>query len=508
MCLTHPVAKGLNRWNWDGDEILFDAVVPSSRRPIGRTRGPAYDIDIREFLVTENNTVVRKELAEKLPGFLQAQGADPATFKLRGPYAFDQRAHLLAAYVAATIRYVPGDGRDPWQFPEETLALRSGDCEDIAFLLASLLMAAGISGYNVRVAIGKLHMRDKQGQKTSYDHVWVMYKCEAGHWLLLEPLQLDSHRPAPKAKRQVLQVDYEPFFLFNCNHLWAVKGRGNRPSFQANLHGEWKRWRPSFAGEVHQSILNEALQGAPQAVLDALNRHFSCILGIGPVVDDIDNFMSHGYDSRDHFDNGFIHEGWDRVHQRLAAFQAQRTDFDQFAYAAHGIADFYAHSSYLHFARLVGDRARPYDPADPGAGLLRRPSYVTPSGFDLATGPFSRNARFFKGGPAEAAQAWDGQLISGRYAQKGDSQGLIEALTFIPKELLNSPGFAQRGALPHHNEIAVDHEHLDDHHLLYQAGPATGRAADRLLYANQFSWRRATAVVHIRQAFVQSWGAI
>jgi hypothetical protein len=508
MCLSHPVAKGLNRCNWDGDEILFDAVVPSSRRPIGRTRGAAYDIDIREFLVTENNTVVRRELSEKLPPFLLAQGADPATFKVRGPYAFDQRAHLLASYVGATIRYVPGDGRDPWQFPEETLALRSGDCEDIAFLLASLLLAAGISGYNVRVALGKLHMRDRQGRKSSYDHSWVMYKSEAGQWLLLEPLQLDSHRPKATAPRQVLEAEYEPYFLFNCDHLWAVKGQGNRPSFKANLHGEWKRWRPSFAGEVHQSILNEALLGAPQTVLDALNRHFSCVLGFGPVVDDIDNFLSHGYDSRDHFDNGFISEGWERVQERLTKFKDERTDFDQFAYAAHGIADFYAHSSYLHFARIAGGRAQPYDPADPSAGLLRTPSYAADASFDLATGPFTLNPRVFKGSPADAAQAWAGQLISGRYAQKADSHGLIEALTFIPKGLLNSPGFAQRGGLPHHNEIAVDHEHLDADHLLYQAGPVTGRAADRLVYANQFKWRRDTAVTHIRQAFVQSWGPI
>jgi hypothetical protein len=109
-------------------------------------------------------------------------------------------------------------------------------------------------------------------------------------------------------------------------------------------------------------------------VLDALNRHFSRILGFGPVVDDIDNFLSDGYDSRDHFDNGFINEGWQRVQERLGAFQQQRTDFDQFAYAAHGISDFYAHSSYLHFARIARGRATPCDPCNPAAGLRQLPS--------------------------------------------------------------------------------------------------------------------------------------
>jgi len=48
----------------------------------------------------------------------------------------------------------------------------------------------------------------------------------------------------------------------------------------------------------------------------------------------------------------------------------------------------------------------------------------------------------------------------------------------------------------------------DRKHRLYQAGPATGDKRDRLSYANQFLWRRNTAVAHIRQAFVYSWGPI
>jgi hypothetical protein len=508
MCLTHPVAQGLNRWNWDGDEILFDAVVPASRRPIGRNHGPAYDIDVREFLVSENNAVVRRELGEKLPTFLLEQGADPETFRVRKAYVFDQRAHLLAAYVASIVKYRTDKDGNVWQFPEETLALRSGDCEDIAFLLASLLLAAGISGYNVRVALGRLHMRDRRGQRQTFDHAWVMYKCEAGHWLLLEPLQLDQARPRAGSARQVQTAYYEPYFLFNREHLWAVRGQGDRISFKTDLHRAWKRWKPSFAGEVHRSILNEALTGAPQAVLDALNRHFTRIVGIGPMVDDIDNFVTHGYDSRDHFDNGFISESWQLVGQRLADFKRERTDFDKFAYAAHGIADFYAHSSYLHFARLSGGCAQPFDPAQPLAGMPELPDYGPTTSFDLTGGRFSLNANVYRGQPAQRAAAWAGQLISGRYAQKGDSHSAIEALTFIPKSLQARPGFAARGGLPHHNEIAVDQATADPAHVLYRPGPATGRAQDRLVYANQFQWRRATAVAHIRQAFEQNWGVI
>jgi transglutaminase-like putative cysteine protease len=59
---------------------------------------------------------------------------------------------------ARSIRYTRTTSRDydTWLFPDETLALKRGDCEDISFLIASLLIASGISPYTVRVAIGYL----------------------------------------------------------------------------------------------------------------------------------------------------------------------------------------------------------------------------------------------------------------------------------------------------------------------------------------------------------------
>lgn len=520
MCLFRPNLTHINRWNWDGDHIVFESIVPSSRRAIGQTRGKGYDIDVREFLVSENNAVTKRTLSRDLPAHFRQRGehgVDLSALTRREMGDFDMRAHLIASYVSATIQYKGTDGQDPWQFPDETLSLKAGDCEDIAFLLASLLLASGISGYNVRVALGKVIARDANGRKQRFDHMWVMYKCEAGHWLVLEPLRLDSHRPvtptaAVQGKRSGIaprlrppQVEYRPCFLFNRDHLWMIKEQQDCPNFQEMIRRKWNRLHPTFAGQVHRTILHEALEGvAPPFVLDALDRHFSRIAGISPVIDDIDNFLTHGYDSRDHFDNGLIPESWQRVHDRLNGFDSNNSNLDLFAYAAHGIADFYAHSSYLHFAKLVDGAALPYDATRPDLCLASPPTYAAGTSFDLAAGPFSINNRIFTGNKADAAQIWNGQLISGRYAQQADSHGVVETLTFIPKDIRKAPGFAQRGGLPHHNEIAVDEESFDRAHLLYKNLPGAA-PDDRTSYQNQFAWRRKTALLHIRQAFQQHW---
>jgi len=54
--------------------------------------------------------------------------------------------------------------RDYWQFPNETIQLRTGDCEDFSLLLCSLLRADGLSPDSVYVIVGE--------QNNQY-HAWV-----------------------------------------------------------------------------------------------------------------------------------------------------------------------------------------------------------------------------------------------------------------------------------------------------------------------------------------------
>jgi Transglutaminase-like superfamily len=502
MCFTLAKILPHDRWNWDGDRIVHECIVPSSRPVPGYLlKKSSYDIDVREFLVTERNEVMRRTLRVDIKSFVQTTpGANWGLFQSRSEGSFDHRAHLIAAFVAETIKYKAAF-LDYWQFPDETLWVKEGDCEDRALLMASLLLASGVSGHNVRVALGKLRVSKKSGKRREYDHAWVMYKTEDGRWTLLEPLQL--HREAkgafhPETPSGLAQAEYVPYFVFNDVHLWEVIGPEARPSFQdVALRRRWSRIHPRFAGEVHHDLLAMALQGhAPDWYVRALQSRFTKIPFVG-LVDNIDRVLC-DYDPRDHFDNGYVDDGWNAANGRLETFRSKPlTDpgaTDAFARAAHAIADFYAHSSYMHFAGpVVGPK--PYDPGN----LPVTPGYGPGSSFDLMSGKFSMNTHIFGQTPADAAKYWNRRLISGRYAQPRDTQpgwanAITEGMTFIPKELLKAKDFKYRGGLPHHNEIAVDREYSgrNKSHKLYR---------DSWTYNRQFDWRKQAATEHIRAAY-------
>jgi len=63
-----------------------------------------------------------------------------------------------------TIDYEVHGEDEYWQFPNETIQLRAGDCEDFSVLLCSLLRADGWSSDRVFVVFG-----EKEGQY----HAWV-----------------------------------------------------------------------------------------------------------------------------------------------------------------------------------------------------------------------------------------------------------------------------------------------------------------------------------------------
>jgi hypothetical protein len=320
-----------------------------------------------------------------------------------------------------------------------------------------------------------------------------MYRNEGGHWMALELVEGRQGRRRGAGPRR---VEYVPYYVFNRDHLWEVMRSGEKPSLgEVALRRRWSRLHPRFAGDVHFGIVTEALSipECPAWVRDHLTSQFHAI---GPgIIDDQDDFLSHGYDPVDHFDNGFVAEGWQRVHRRTRAFAADpEGNLGEFTSAAHGIADFYAHSSFAHFAPVQADALRLFDPTLRFSGLDRPARYDAASGFDLVNGGFTTSPAW-TGDAAAAADAWNGYLISGRYAQPGDRHDALESLVQPPASL-REPG--KRAALPHHDEIAVDQAAMPAAHLLYRADP--GR------YAVQFQLRRDAAVRHIRQAFVAAWG--
>ena len=97
--------------------------------------------------------------------------------------------HTLAASVAAwlrsrfgtrRLRYIPDPprpiGYDYWCSPSATLERGGGDCDDLAILAASLLLAGGV---DARVVVGTV----RQGRRIA-GHAWVEGVDEHGGFLI------------------------------------------------------------------------------------------------------------------------------------------------------------------------------------------------------------------------------------------------------------------------------------------------------------------------------------
>jgi predicted transglutaminase-like cysteine proteinase len=190
-------------------------VIPSKRRVIGST-DVLIPTDLREWIALADSHEIREVLSS----------LDLPHTKRSGD--FDKRARMIWQYVASHVEYVT-DSRaqrtpDFWQFPAETLALGKGDCEDCAFLLASLLLASGISPYCVRVVMGTV----TQADGSSSGHAWTLYKTEAGRWVVLEGTLNKVPAKWPLADdlvRERAAPRYFPDLCLNRSHVWTVDGK-------------------------------------------------------------------------------------------------------------------------------------------------------------------------------------------------------------------------------------------------------------------------------------------
>ncbi len=198
-------------YNWSGDTILRDTIMWDKRAVLGNTN-VYIPTDIRQWLSSTESEVIIRALQElSLP---QAREAG----------TFDLRAWTIWDYVARSVKYITDKQscglEDFWLYPEETLMLHKGDCEDSSFLLATLLLASGISEHCVRVVLGKVSSPDG-----AYGHAWVVYQNESGAWCLLEstldavPSKLAPADPFTQPGNSYL---YQPQFCLNATHLWSM----------------------------------------------------------------------------------------------------------------------------------------------------------------------------------------------------------------------------------------------------------------------------------------------
>lgn len=94
------------------------------------------------------------------------------------PGTWDEIALQAVKWVADYITYTTDTGLDNWQDPIHTLYASSGDCEDSAFLTASLIRNMGVPYSNIRVYIG---------ETLGVGHAWVMYRRTSDNqWIALD----------------------------------------------------------------------------------------------------------------------------------------------------------------------------------------------------------------------------------------------------------------------------------------------------------------------------------
>jgi hypothetical protein len=104
---------------------------------------------------------------------------------LENKFPLDPRPNwmLLRDWVGNSITYKDDSGvhetDEYWQLPKETLQLRTGDCEDYAILLCSLLRADGWSPNDVYVVVGR--------NNNNQYHAWVKINLGILGWYNIEP---------------------------------------------------------------------------------------------------------------------------------------------------------------------------------------------------------------------------------------------------------------------------------------------------------------------------------
>lgn len=86
-----------------------------------------------------------------------------ASFKVKNKRepTHDERALEALRFVRKTVLYsddLKVEGlAEYWQFPYETLLLKTGDCEDVAILLANLMLSLGIPYWRIRLNAGSVN---------------------------------------------------------------------------------------------------------------------------------------------------------------------------------------------------------------------------------------------------------------------------------------------------------------------------------------------------------------
>jgi hypothetical protein len=145
-------------------------------------------------------------------------------YNLKGA-THDETVQNIQKYVVQNLKYIGDDlsncTMEYWQFPFETIADRTGDCEDGALLIAALAINMGVPSFRVRVVAGMV-----QPAPTAPEggHGYVSYLRESDNqWVIIDWCYLeDSLTPVHQKQLHKLNPVYkEVWFSFNNQYSWS-----------------------------------------------------------------------------------------------------------------------------------------------------------------------------------------------------------------------------------------------------------------------------------------------
>jgi predicted transglutaminase-like cysteine proteinase len=177
---------------------------------------------------TCNNTTLKEQLQIDVKTMLTPNDAQVKLvidkYKLKGT-THDETVWNIQKWITKNIQYIGDDlskcTMEYWQFPFETIADKTGDCEDGALLIAALAINAGVPAFRVRVVAGMVQPAPTAPQG---GHGYVSYLRESDNqWVIIDWCYLEDS--AVSVEKKILHKSNslykEVWFSFNHLYSWA-----------------------------------------------------------------------------------------------------------------------------------------------------------------------------------------------------------------------------------------------------------------------------------------------
>jgi len=196
MFVSYLIPQNINVIN-DG-KITVKNLLPSS--PKSKNQFPIEDLLLNKFklqtMVTEfnKNVGIDNNSNYNYEKYLQVGNSSIKSIantitRQANAKTNDQKMYAIEQWVTNNIKYKTDEENykmsEYWAYPTLTLSKRTGDCEDGAYLMHSLAIAAGIPYNKLRTYGGYVEL--EEGIPILAGHAWTAYKRETDNeWVVTD----------------------------------------------------------------------------------------------------------------------------------------------------------------------------------------------------------------------------------------------------------------------------------------------------------------------------------